>query len=317
MAELRTPQGHTLLLPEGCVSIGADPSNDVPVAAHLGLAPVHFRLQPWEGGHFLEDAGSGLGTLVNGHPVNWKPLTHGDSIMAGELEVVYRQQSEVGFSPVPVPVAPIPQPTPLAPAAVSTLPAGIPAILASAPPLSAVLPTYAGLALLPSSPTINTALALSGSGVPCPTPPAWLPSDLLPESYQLPLTGTSQHRAGDITGNIEPTSPPAPNLPTRPRSIRRLLTAAALCALLGWAGYLGWQRGHFAPLLQSVRGHTHDNALQPSTAVQPQSKTPDTTGSLQNNSSNPLNTSPAPAARPSASPAAPAPIPQIATQLGH
>jgi hypothetical protein len=56
--------------------------------AHPGLAPIHFRFQPWEGGHFPENAGSTSGPLVIGHPVNWKPLNPGDVIVAGELEVV-------------------------------------------------------------------------------------------------------------------------------------------------------------------------------------------------------------------------------------
>jgi hypothetical protein len=50
---------------------------------------VHFRLQPWESGHFLEDAGSGLGTLVNAKPVSWAPLKHGDVITAGDMRMVY------------------------------------------------------------------------------------------------------------------------------------------------------------------------------------------------------------------------------------
>ena len=58
-------------------------ANELPVARGLGLAPVHFHLQPWEGGHFLEDAGTGLGTLVNERMVSWVPLQNGDTIRAG------------------------------------------------------------------------------------------------------------------------------------------------------------------------------------------------------------------------------------------
>ena len=107
MAELRTPQGHALVLPDGRIAVGADLSNEVPIAAHLGLAPVHFRLQPWEGGHFVEDAGSGLGTLVNGHPIHWKPLVHGDTITAGELEVVYSTENSPALAQK-APSAPVP-----------------------------------------------------------------------------------------------------------------------------------------------------------------------------------------------------------------
>ncbi len=89
MPRLRTPKGHTLNLPPGRVSIGESAANEIPIAAGNGLAAVHFHLQPWESGYFIEDAGSGLGTLVNGTLVNWAPLKHGDVIAAGELKLIY------------------------------------------------------------------------------------------------------------------------------------------------------------------------------------------------------------------------------------
>ena len=89
MPRLRTLKGHTLNLPPGRVSIGESAANEIPIAAGNGLAQVHFHLQPWESGYFIEDAGSGLGTLVNGSLVKWAPLKHGDVIAAGELKMIY------------------------------------------------------------------------------------------------------------------------------------------------------------------------------------------------------------------------------------
>ena len=99
MAQLRTPNGHIVTLPAQRVSVGESLANEVPVAKGLGVASEHFRLQPWEGGHFLEDAGSGLGTLVNGKPMGWVPLQHGDVITAGELTMIYSKDGSAVEEP--------------------------------------------------------------------------------------------------------------------------------------------------------------------------------------------------------------------------
>ena len=237
MAALRTPQGHTLLLPDGAVSIGADPANEVPVAAHLGLAPVHFRLQPWEGGHFIEDAGSGLGTLVNGHAINWKPLDHGDLIVAGELEVIYSESSPSDggeFSAIAVPAGPAALPPPLQ-------------SLSSYGIATATLlpPEASGLQVLrPTPPLVRQ-------------PPAWLPEDLLPENYHRPAAITEGPPAGDPTAPpgdgplLEQPRPPDSTL-NRPR-LRRLLPLATILAVLGWAGHMAWQSGNLDGLFQSLQ----------------------------------------------------------------
>ncbi len=106
MARLRTSHGHILMLPPRRVSVGESAANEIPVRAGHGLAPVHFRLQPWESGYFLEDAGSGLGTLVNGRPVSWAPLKDGDEITAGELRMIYESEDNgAGSEPPARPVS--------------------------------------------------------------------------------------------------------------------------------------------------------------------------------------------------------------------
>ena len=44
-----------LPLPASRVSVGEDPACEVPISAGLGIAPVHFTLEPWEGGHFIQE----------------------------------------------------------------------------------------------------------------------------------------------------------------------------------------------------------------------------------------------------------------------
>lgn len=106
MPLLRTSQGHSTPLPPRRVSVGESAANEIPIAPGKGLAAVHFHLQPWESGYFLEDAGSGLGTLVNGHSVTWAPLKHGDVISAGSLVFHYEHEDQV-----PLPSFPVPSPT--------------------------------------------------------------------------------------------------------------------------------------------------------------------------------------------------------------
>lgn len=218
MAVLLTPQGHVLPLPAGAVSLGADPSNEVPVAPQFELAAVHFRLQPWEGGHFIEDAGSGLGTRVNGHPIHWKPLIEGDVITAGSLEAVYSQKSEIPLSvtvpsvatlpsvPASPPVPGLPDPAAFPPAAAQAethqFPAASSILLGNVPqpsPAPPLVPLPESAAPPPVFPAPEPGPGQSASlelepllplHVPSPpyaltapgseTPPAWLPDDLLP-----------------------------------------------------------------------------------------------------------------------------------------
>jgi hypothetical protein len=99
MARLRTDSGHTLTLPPRRVSIGESAENEVPIAAGHGMAAVHFRLQPCETGHVLEDAGSGMGTLVNSMPVSRSMLKHGDVITAGNISLTYETEIETAEAP--------------------------------------------------------------------------------------------------------------------------------------------------------------------------------------------------------------------------
>jgi pSer/pThr/pTyr-binding forkhead associated (FHA) protein len=224
MAELRTPQGHALVLPDGRIAVGADLSNEVPVAAHFGLAPVHFRLQPWEGGHFVEDAGSGLGTLVNGHPIHWKPLVHGDRITAGELEVVYSTENS-------------------------------PALARKAPtsPVPAAAPTSPPLPL----PAVNAPTAVSMVPPPTPRswqppvespPPAWLPVDLLPEAYRPAVDTTA---AAPFQEN-QPT-PATRKTPRSKTAARRILPIAAALGLLGWSGHMAQKKHLLDPVMKLLQ----------------------------------------------------------------
>ncbi len=98
MPSLRTNTGHEITLPPGRVHVGESVTNELPVAKGHGLAPIHFTLQPFPDGHFIEDSSGGLGTLVNGRLTTWAPLKHGDIIIAGDLKLTYISSKT---SPIP------------------------------------------------------------------------------------------------------------------------------------------------------------------------------------------------------------------------
>ena len=105
MPKLSTPDGHFIALPAHRVSLGMAPACDIVIAPGRAVAEVHCYLQPWESGFFLEDAASGLGTLVNGIPITWAPLKHGDVITAGNLTLRYEEEggAPAGAFPPPAP----------------------------------------------------------------------------------------------------------------------------------------------------------------------------------------------------------------------
>lgn len=115
MARLRTASGHSFNLPARRVSIGESAENEVPIAAGHGMAAVHFRLQPWESGHVLEDAASGMGTLVNGKPVARLLLKHGDVITAGNVSLIYETETGAAGKSLPHEYESVPPPLTAAP----------------------------------------------------------------------------------------------------------------------------------------------------------------------------------------------------------
>lgn len=67
----------------------------------LGIADHHLNLmQAPDGEVFVEDLGSGLGTCVNGHPVARAPLSNGDLVRFGQVELRF-ELAEVAKPPTP------------------------------------------------------------------------------------------------------------------------------------------------------------------------------------------------------------------------
>lgn len=75
----------------GEICVGTDPSVHIPVRADLGLLPRHFAIAQREGGWYL-GAYEGAAVWVNGLPVSVTELHDGDHIVAGQLELTYRDE---------------------------------------------------------------------------------------------------------------------------------------------------------------------------------------------------------------------------------
>lgn len=96
---LIAPTGHFMPLSGGETCVGSDPSVHIPVRAEMGLMPRHFVIAELEGGWHL-GAYEGAAVWVNGQPVRVTVLNDGDRIVAGQLELVYRDESEATRAPV-------------------------------------------------------------------------------------------------------------------------------------------------------------------------------------------------------------------------
>ncbi len=101
MARLLTMDGHEFCLPKAPVDFGEDPSLSGAIRPGQGLAARHFSLIPEAGQWVVQDSGSGLGTRVNGRPVQRAVLRGGDVIEAGLLRLRFDDPTA---APPPPPV---------------------------------------------------------------------------------------------------------------------------------------------------------------------------------------------------------------------
>lgn len=93
---LIAPTGHSMPLSGGETCVGSDPSVQIPIRAEMGLMPRHFVIAELEGGWHL-GAYEGAAVWVNGQPVRVTALHDGDRIVAGQLELIYRDEPEMAM----------------------------------------------------------------------------------------------------------------------------------------------------------------------------------------------------------------------------
>lgn len=84
--------GHeplSALLERDTITLGRDPSCDIPLPSPF-VSRLHARIEKHDDGHFISDAGSRNGTLLNGSEVTTATrLSHGDAISIANVEIWY------------------------------------------------------------------------------------------------------------------------------------------------------------------------------------------------------------------------------------
>lgn len=85
------------------LTIGRRPDNSLVVDDRF-VSGRHAVVGHDQGRYYVEDLKSSNGTLLNGRPVQRAPLTHGDAIRIGPLNITFMDESSTVI-PVPQPVA--------------------------------------------------------------------------------------------------------------------------------------------------------------------------------------------------------------------
>jgi len=87
--------GQTFPLERRELTIGRDPSCDIPLPNHTQVSRRHARLIPDATGWRIEDLGSTNGTLLNDEPIKNAPLPHGARLKLGDFEALARVYAPV------------------------------------------------------------------------------------------------------------------------------------------------------------------------------------------------------------------------------
>ena len=91
-----TPDGErTMELDDRPITVGRDPTNDIPLVAETKASRKHCRFTRLAGGAWeVADLGSTNGTRVNGSPTEKKVLSTGDTVEVGAVRIRFEDPEE-------------------------------------------------------------------------------------------------------------------------------------------------------------------------------------------------------------------------------
>ncbi len=84
--------GKQFILYRNPTFIGSSPACQIYLFKDARIGKRHAAVHIQAGGYFLEDLGTGSGTLVNGHPIARLRLRHGDKVEIGSTAFVFREK---------------------------------------------------------------------------------------------------------------------------------------------------------------------------------------------------------------------------------
>ncbi len=200
----------------GEICVGTDPSVQIPVRAELGLLPRHFAVAERDGGWYI-GAYTGAAVWVNGQPVSMTELHDGDRIVAGQLELTYRDEQAVDVPQVPatVPQGSKTQTMTLMPGAsfVPAMPAGAHGLMMPGGPQVPMMPAATNAASMAGatfSPTLSPA---TPSAAPMTGQPTLLSRPMADPSAIVPLPAPPLRLGADLDNGSVPAERPGADRP--------------------------------------------------------------------------------------------------------
>lgn len=110
-------EGKEYVISKPRTTIGRDELADIALFGDRNIAPLHAVIDVQQGRHILHDAGSPIGTLINGQKVTQSVLKDGDIIEIGSMRLEFHEKATASKIPrqVDVPESPPSRPIPQAP----------------------------------------------------------------------------------------------------------------------------------------------------------------------------------------------------------
>jgi len=101
-------EGKEYVISKARTTVGRDELSDIGLFGDRDISPLHAVMEIQNGRYVLRDAGSPLGTKVNGRKVADEILKDGDLIEIGSMRLEFREKATASAIPKPVDTAPKP-----------------------------------------------------------------------------------------------------------------------------------------------------------------------------------------------------------------